>query len=536
MQMIIRKFYVGNEKEAYIEESFNKKLNVIYSYENNKGKTIVLQGIMYALGNNPIFPYGFPINEYYYIVDIEFDSKVISICRKGDNFIVKEETKINFFDSVSEFKHFFNEHIMNLPTILKDGKKHLVGLELYYQLFFVGQDDRNTSKIFNTGYYNKDNFIDMLYSLSNSSPDLINLDEEKITNEIKTLLEEKKILLKKNKILKSKNLAAQYAVYSARKTIIDEQIKNVEKIRNDLIELKNKRNSLVNKKIKNEMLIKELNSLNRTLSEGKLKCMDCGSKNISFESKNEDISFDVSDIEIRKQIVNVIIRRITVIDEELSYLENSIILKQKELNELMNVEEVTMENLLFYKEDITNSTLADQRILEIDEKIIYLEDLKKKIKLSLDNIQKDKINIMNELLKVMNEFYKKVDKNGSLIFEQLFTKKGVTYSGSEGSEFYLARLYSIKKVLNLNFPIIVDSFREGELSTSKEKIIIEEFSKFPNQQIIFSATLKSQELDKYEDFTSVNAIKYESHQDSKILNEIYASKMVDKLHELLINI
>ena len=37
----------------------SNNLNIIFSDDNNRGKTIVLQGIMYALGNNPIFPESF---------------------------------------------------------------------------------------------------------------------------------------------------------------------------------------------------------------------------------------------------------------------------------------------------------------------------------------------------------------------------------------------------------------------------------------------------------------------------------------------
>ena len=60
-------FSVGNKDEAFITESFNDGINIIHSNDNNKGKTIVVQGIMYALGNMPVFPKGFDnFNEYYF--------------------------------------------------------------------------------------------------------------------------------------------------------------------------------------------------------------------------------------------------------------------------------------------------------------------------------------------------------------------------------------------------------------------------------------------------------------------------------------
>jgi hypothetical protein len=53
-----------------------------------------------------------------------------------------------------------------LPTIEKDGLQKLVDLPLLYELFFVGQDKRNPSNVINTGYYNKQDFANMIYSLA----------------------------------------------------------------------------------------------------------------------------------------------------------------------------------------------------------------------------------------------------------------------------------------------------------------------------------------------------------------------------------
>ena len=49
--MKILRVAVGNSKEAFIESRFTEGLNIISSDDNNKGKTIVIQSMMYALGN-----------------------------------------------------------------------------------------------------------------------------------------------------------------------------------------------------------------------------------------------------------------------------------------------------------------------------------------------------------------------------------------------------------------------------------------------------------------------------------------------------
>lgn len=57
--MIIKKVALGNSEEAFIEDSFSEGLNIIVSDDNNKGKTIIIQSILYTIGNRPIFPSSF---------------------------------------------------------------------------------------------------------------------------------------------------------------------------------------------------------------------------------------------------------------------------------------------------------------------------------------------------------------------------------------------------------------------------------------------------------------------------------------------
>ncbi len=49
--MKIKSIALGNAEEAYVEERFTDGVNIIFSDDNNKGKTLVMQGMMYAMGN-----------------------------------------------------------------------------------------------------------------------------------------------------------------------------------------------------------------------------------------------------------------------------------------------------------------------------------------------------------------------------------------------------------------------------------------------------------------------------------------------------
>lgn len=46
----------GNEYEAFIEDRFINGINIIYSDDNNRGKTLVMQGLMFFFRIRCYFP------------------------------------------------------------------------------------------------------------------------------------------------------------------------------------------------------------------------------------------------------------------------------------------------------------------------------------------------------------------------------------------------------------------------------------------------------------------------------------------------
>lgn len=528
--MIFKKLYIGNKKEAYIEKQLEPKLNIIFSDDNNKGKTIVAQGLYYVLGNEPIFPSGFEYKNYYFIADIELDDDKFSICRKDKTFIVKRGKSFNIYDSVSDFKRFFDKNIYKLPIIFKDNKEKLAELDLFIQLFFVGQDGRDTSKIFNSSYCNKDDFINMIYSYMGCGYKPSEIDQDKLKEKINILNEEKKLLITQNKILKKDIPAIRTASYTQDKEALLKKISQLENKKNEIIELKKERNRCYNKKLKNESLLEELGSLNRSFSEGSVVCLDCNSCHIGYLNKKNDISFDASDAEIRKNILSSIEARIDTNKEEIIKLDIELKKKQSELNVLLQEEDVSLENLLLYKSELVSVSDVDARIEEIDKNIANYKNIISSAKLKQEGNSSSKKEILNKILSEMNKFYKEIDIDGRLVFDQLFTIKNEVYSGSEAAEFYLSKLYALAKVLNHNFPIVMDAFRDGELSTPKEKKVIDKFNTLPNQ-IIFTSTLKEQEKGKYDDFKKTNRIDYSYHKTCQILTSNDVAEFLNKVEE-----
>ena len=136
--------------------------------------------------------------------------------------------------------------------------------------------------------------------------------------------------------------------------------------------------------------------------------------------------------------------------------------------------------------------------------------------------------VKSGILDSMNGFYKLIDPDGQQVFKDLFATRSMTFSGSEEQEYYFSRTLAIYWYLKHSFPIIMDCFRKGELSSKKEKLMIEEYRK-TGVQVILSSTLKDEEYSsggKYYNMDGVNAINYETNPNSHILQEEYCEQFM----------
>lgn len=534
--MIIKSIYIGNSTEAFIEDNFEKNFNIIYSDDNNKGKTIVIQSIMYCLGNSPVFPASFPFRNYYHILTIESNGKEFGICRRKNSFIVKCESEIFIFDNISEFKRYWDKNITKLPVIIKDGRKKLTDLELLLQLFFVGQDKKMTHDIISNGWLKKADFYNMIYSMCGIENAFDNDDDmESLKARNNQLKEEKKSLLKKNKILKSNRAAVEILSSTNSRIVLEEKLKETEKIRDIISSLTSDRNNAIKRKTKNELVLKELRSLNRTMKTGKILCMNCGSTHISYESSDSEFNFDISTTDMRTNILKSIEEKIGIYDEEIERISEEIEHQQKKLNTLLETEDISIEELLLAKLDLDGTQDDDDKIEKISKEIYNLNNRIKQLEDQNRTIsQESKENLENIVLE-MNQFNKYIDPNISDIYEDIFTSKYKTHSGSEGTQFYLSKMYAFAKVLKHDYPIIVDSFRAEDLSTDREKRVISKFSELPNQ-LIFTTTLKEEEHLKYETLQNIHSIDYSGHKNYHILQKKYVDKFIEKLNSMMISL
>ena len=209
--MIIKKIAFGNKNEAFIESRFNDYTNIIFSNDNNRGKTLLMQSIVYSIGYESIFPSGFNSKSYYFYSKIYLNNKDIEFLRKGNSILVLNNQKLFVFNSISEFKYYFDKELFKLPKIDKEGELKLVDLSLLYETFFLGQDRRNTSNLIIKGLNNKVDFLNMIYSLmgvtitTENKYDIENLKKEKATLESK-INSEKVLKITNIKVKQAKNI------------------------------------------------------------------------------------------------------------------------------------------------------------------------------------------------------------------------------------------------------------------------------------------------------------------------------------------
>jgi hypothetical protein len=93
----------------------------------------------------------------------------------------------------------------------------------------------------------------------------------------------------------------------------------------------------------------------------------------------------------------------------------------------------------------------------------------------------------------------------------------------------------LAKVLEYNLPLIVDSFRAEDLSSEKECIVLKLFYEL-GVQIIFTTTLKNEEIGKYNNQSYINHIDYSSDMPSKMLDASYLPEFQHLISKFAITI
>ena len=524
--MIIKSIALGNVDEAYVEERLTDGVNIIFSDDNNKGKTLVMQGMMYAMGNQPIFPKGFNYRANYFYCKVEINQEEIEFLRRDSSFVVKRQDAQYSFDNVTELKYFLvDENIFNIPQISKDERMVIADLNLFYEMFFIGQDKRNPSNTINSGYNNKKDFVNMLCSM-NGYP---LMDMEEINEENKLRIQQiksdiaatKKLL----KLLKKNPDVSGYVDKYGDSTQFDDFRKRVKKLHNEIAEYKKRRNLEYNRKEKLESLVQELNSLNREIEQGNVICAKCGSDKIIYKSKG--MSFEVSNSYVRKQVLSSIAYQISQKEEIIREYSYQLQQLQDELKKILQEVPVELHRILLFSEMILSEIDYDNKLKELCEQLEELQANDKSISNSEKEAKQKCKEMKEDIVSRMNKLYREVDPQGRTFFDDIFTKRDETYSGSEEQEYYYSRVLAINDYFNHSYPLLIDCYRSGEISSQKEDIMIKNFVS-RKKQVIITSTLKKEEYtaNKYDQYKgNANVIDYSNNESSKLLQSQYVARL-----------
>jgi hypothetical protein len=330
--------------------------------------------------------------------------------------------------------------------------------------------------------------------------------------------------------LKNQDAAITAISPTADREVTNALIVQLDKISEEIKKLNIERNKALVRKKKNERVLSELRSLNRTVDEGKLMCLDCKSESIGYRMKESETVFDVTTADIRQQIFASVDSKIKAYADDVEVIEVSLRSRQRELSELMAQKEVSLIDIVAYKEDYEQIKDYDYQISEIsaeitkiDGKLSTASDAKK------SNHEERKL-FDTSLLATMNEAYRQISQNLGSPYAGLFTTQNTKFSGSEATEYFIARTYALAKALKHDCPIVIDSFRAEDLSTSREDSAIRLLENLSNQ-IIMTTTIKDEEHDKYASYSKIDAIDYTDHESYKLLTEEHTAEFLSELEQ-----
>lgn len=522
--MILIAAGIGNQEETFIEDRFSNGLNIIFSNDNNKGKTILIQSVMYSIGNSPIFPASLDIKRYFFYSKFSHNDRIIEFLRGGNSVLVREQGVVSVFDTITDFKIYFNEEIFQLPRFVKDGRPIMADTSLFFQTFFLPQDKRNTSTVINGGQFNKSDFVLMLKALIDPNFSNLELGEvEVLKNRRKELLQQIGLLSRRLSFAKENPVVARQVLQSVNNVEFQEQSDSLQKINLEISAYSTKRNRETNRLHKLQSLISELNSLNRNIEIGKIKCADCGSDKIVYS--NGVFTFEVSNDIVRREVIASIRTQISNKIAAITEYNNEISRLQVELQSRLALIPAEVTDIIISREAVLNERDNDLKIADLNNELKFIEQQLDQ----QDFFEKQSTQRVNETLAEivsdMQRYYAEIDEVENSSIEGLFTKHNENFSGSEEQIFYFSKLVSISKHIQLPFPIIVDCFRDGEVSTDKELKMIKEYQRL-KKQVILTSTLKVQEYssDKYPKSNTLNPIDYSQIQSNKLLQPSFCAE------------
>ena len=235
---------------------------------------------------------------------------------------------------------------------------------------------------------------------------------------------------------------------------------------------------------------------------------------------------------MRSQILASVQQRIEAFRAELEQVESELRSAQDRLEMLLSDKPVTLVDVVACQDNYADEHELDMKITEIDGEIASIDrslDTNEQIAAELREQRKE---FMDGIVGTMNSVHHQIsvmDDPGH--YESLFTTDASIYSGSDATEYFISRTYSLARHMGHGLPVLIDSFRAEDLSTMREERVLELMAGLSNQ-VILTTTIKQEEgPGKYGDNPSLHNIDYSNHQTNKLLSSEWNAVFTSKVQE-----
>lgn len=448
---------------------FDKRINLIYSKENSKGKTTLLRAILFGLGYN--IPATDGIKTFYdFCITIEYirNDEEYKIERNGDIvYLYIKGEKVTYI--MPEQMNELHSEIFGVSSVMI--------LNNLLATFYIDQEKGWT--LLNRGIIigkNRFNIEDFISALSEKNVTSLNNEIKKIDDELK-----KYRSLKSIAEYKSENIIEEITSYTKNN---DEELyskQNLLKLRE--VEIKKDIKEIIGILNDNKKLVEYLEKLDIHIKITEDDSIKISRDNILNYSENQIF------YEIRKKELEI---ELAKIKDELSKIENEI----DDRNILFNVRTVAEE----VDEMLKNVNINEK---QIDKIIGQLVRRRQKLINELHNVLSDDNQYLVSMYDTIKKYSEELgieeyikDNNSFVLTNQLKGKTGRILTQMSFT-FKLAYLIEIKRKYGIVLPLIIDSPRTNELtdeaSTAMLKILERDFSE---HQVIFASVYRFEKIDK----------------------------------------
>lgn len=535
---------LNNKKAKKI--TFEPGLNLLTSKLNHMGKSLICKSLYYTLGAEVFFSDAWkPINSIY-ALKFRVDQKDYKITRYKTFFNIYDQKKKIYVKNVTkELTPILNDIFgMNIMLISRGDEKAYISCPpvfMYYP-YYIDQENgwtKETISFERLAQFNKEQRKDALFfhlDCLNNNYATLKLQEEEHSKEI--LNSEKS----RDNIINIISFVEKYMagfedatnegelknILNENRKKIDLLIKEMDKVRNEIIQTVNNKTNYENeKKIVSKYLDKTLKS---PTSLKEVQCPKCETK--------FTVNFDE---EFRK---NLIVENVAEEYEELTNKIGSCDRKIEKLNKKyieLRAKLVSLENSLSNDKEAYNNYLKSKssklilkenkmKLADLDIVISAMKEELKAIRQSIKKYNDNKVKANNQYNAIIKNLFAQLEVDASQIKSFYGVGDEISVGGAYNSRAIICKYYAFLKTKALinkdktDFPLVIDSPKGSEQDSENTKLIMNFIinNKLIDNQIIVSTIDGEQFANE-----NINMIKLTNERNQLLNTKEYSDNEIE---------